>query len=140
MPARNWAMPPAVRAKGNRTSWVSVLPYQPAMLAATMKVAAAKPNSPRMDGAATGDSTIVLWSRQKVWSAVSASAVRPLVIVLTSPPDVSRVGSFFLRAFPWAGVHRRDFGDLVTARARFIRGRVSVAASHSGRAHRTRGS
>jgi hypothetical protein len=31
-----------------------------------MKVAAAKPNSPRMDGAATGDSAIVVCSRQKL--------------------------------------------------------------------------
>jgi hypothetical protein len=49
---------------GNRKLGVVLPPYQPARLAATTKVAAAKPNSPRIEGAATGCSEICAWLRQ----------------------------------------------------------------------------
>src|SRR5436189_184894 len=52
IPAMNWAMPPKTAANGARTSGVVAWsPYHPATLAATMNVAAAKPKSPRIDGA-----------------------------------------------------------------------------------------
>lgn len=57
-PAANWARPPNVAANGNRYCGVPASPYQPAMCAATISVAPAKPNSPRIDGAAIGVSTI----------------------------------------------------------------------------------
>jgi hypothetical protein len=48
MPAANCAMPPKVSANGARYAGDEELPYHPARFAATMKVAAAKPNSPRI--------------------------------------------------------------------------------------------
>lgn len=55
IPARNCATPPKTAANGARYRGEVVwFPYQPARLAATMNVAPAKPNSPRMDGGAIG--------------------------------------------------------------------------------------
>jgi len=54
IPARNWANPPKIAAKGNRYSDVAEVPNQWAIFAATMKVAPARPYRPRIDGAAIG--------------------------------------------------------------------------------------
>src|SRR3954470_7710811 len=64
MPAMNCATPPNAAANGNRKVGDLVSPYQPARFAATMKVADAKPNSPRIDGAAIGWRTTRVCSRQ----------------------------------------------------------------------------
>src|ERR1700754_2782705 len=69
----NCASPPAVKAKGKSVKGVAVLPYQPARLAETMNVAAAKPNSPSTDGAATGVSVILVRSRQNAEAEASAA-------------------------------------------------------------------
>src|ERR671937_1704302 len=54
MPARNWARPPNMAANGASASGDFDVPHQPARFEATMKVAPAKPASPRIDGAAIG--------------------------------------------------------------------------------------
>src|SRR5919198_4240275 len=54
MPARNWARPPNIAANGASASGDLGVPHQPARFEATIKVAPAKPASPRIDGAAIG--------------------------------------------------------------------------------------
>jgi len=54
MPAANWARPPKKAANGKTYRSVFDPPYHPAMWAATISVAPADPNRPRMDGAAIG--------------------------------------------------------------------------------------
>src|ERR1700754_898046 len=100
MAARSSAIPPAARAKGKRISGGSAGAYQPARLAATKKVAAAKPNSPRMDGAATGNSAMAVWSRGFPHSGGSPTDLHPSVSVLNSPPDP---WPFPARALPGPG-------------------------------------
>src|ERR1700754_4638061 len=100
MAARSSAIPPAARAKGKRISGGSAGAYQPARLAATKKVAAAKPNSPRMDGAATGNSAMAVWSRGFPHSGGSPADLHPSVSVLNSPPDP---WPFPARALPGPG-------------------------------------
>jgi hypothetical protein len=56
--------PAGERGERKRKLGVVVPPYQPARLAATTKVAAAKPNNPRIEGAATGCNEICAWLRQ----------------------------------------------------------------------------
>jgi hypothetical protein len=73
MPATNCARPPNVAANGNRKMPEVVVPNHPAMLAATMKVAPANPNSPRIDGAAIGCRNTRVWFLQ----ALVSSAVKP---------------------------------------------------------------
>src|SRR5919198_2532 len=88
IPARNWARPPNIAAKGAsaRPDWG--VPHQPARFDATMKVAPAKPKRPRIDGAAIG------WRKIRVATpsfnpsrAMSSSVWRRLdSIVLIMPP------------------------------------------------------
>src|ERR671937_2736354 len=54
MPAMNCATPPNIAANGANASGDFGVPHQPARFDATMKVAPAKPASPRIDGAAIG--------------------------------------------------------------------------------------
>src|ERR671931_859392 len=77
MPARNWASPPKNMANGNRNCGEPLVPYQPARLAATMKVAPANPYRPRIEGAATG------WSTTRVGTPSRAGSGAPL----TDPPS-----------------------------------------------------
>src|SRR5690242_11591707 len=64
MPARNCARPPNTAANGNRNSPDRLVPYQPARVAATMNVAAAKPYRPRIAGGAIG------WTTNRVRSSI----------------------------------------------------------------------
>src|SRR5918911_2913367 len=54
IPAMNCATPPNIAANGASASGDFGVPHQPARFEATMKVAPAKPASPRIDGAAIG--------------------------------------------------------------------------------------
>src|SRR5579875_2763129 len=77
MPARNCASPPKTAANGNMYTSEVALPYQPARLAATMKVAPAKPNRPRIDGAAIGCRNTRVCDRQ---AAGSSGEIAPLLV------------------------------------------------------------
>src|SRR5437868_4139380 len=70
MAARNCATPPNIAANGNRYWPDFASPYQPARCADTMNVAAANPNSPRIEGGAIG------WSMTRIRSSM-AGAVAP---------------------------------------------------------------
>jgi hypothetical protein len=73
MPAANCATPPKSPANGNRYWPELALPNQPARLAATMNVAAEKPKSPRIEGAAIG------WRKTRVCRTQSSCvATAPL--------------------------------------------------------------
>src|SRR5919206_2922777 len=54
IPAMNCARPPNIAANGASASGEVGVPHQPARFDATMKVAPAKPASPRIDGGAIG--------------------------------------------------------------------------------------
>src|SRR6185437_6558660 len=73
--AAPWAIPPAATANGKISSGDLAFPYQPTRFAVTMNVPAAKPYSPRMDGAAIGCRNTRAWSRHSV-----SSPLTPLVL------------------------------------------------------------
>src|SRR3954470_316422 len=87
MPAMNCATPPNAAANGNRKVGDLVSPYQPARFAATMKVADAKPNSPRIDGAAIG------WRTTRVCSRQFERSLVPLRCGFFPPPLVVQGGA-----------------------------------------------
>src|SRR4051794_25314590 len=90
IPARNCARPPNVAANGKRTAGPAGPPYQPARYAATMKVAPAKPNSPRIDGAAIGCRKTRVWSTHSRWSRARASL--PLCVCGAAAMWISLLG------------------------------------------------
>src|SRR3954451_18193900 len=78
MPARNCARPPKNAANGKRYPGVDALPYHPAMWAATMNVAPAKPNKPSTDGAAMGCKTTRGRAKSPYQPSVSALSATPV--------------------------------------------------------------
>src|ERR1043165_4544953 len=73
-------MPPAATANGKINSGDFAFPYQPTRLAVTMKVPAANPYRPRIDGAAIGCRKTRAWSRHSRSSPL-APLVVPCVVV-----------------------------------------------------------
>src|ERR1700754_2164627 len=116
----NCASPPAVRAKGKSVKGVAAVPYQPARLAETMKVAAAKPNSPSTDGAATGVSVILVRSRQKVEAEASVAGRESFSVNICTCLQV-------LRRFPPRFIWVRDDVNIGPG-ARVLMGAERVAA------------
>src|SRR5436853_5921091 len=83
IPAMNWAIPPKTAANGASTSGVvEWFPYHPATFAATMNVAAAKPNRPRIDGAAIGCKKILVAKPSAAPSTPAIATARRSSIVL----------------------------------------------------------
>src|SRR5689334_23456748 len=72
-------MPPAATANGKINSGDFAFPYQPTRLAVTMKVPAANPYRPRIDGAAIGCKKTRAWSRHSRSSPL-APFVAPCVV------------------------------------------------------------
>src|SRR3954470_20398334 len=106
-------MPPNAAANGNRY-WADVgLPYQPARLAATMKVAPEKPNSPRTDGAAIGETT------NRVRSSTPA---RPSVVDRLNRPSAAVVAMWCLLGSGPLGYPTSSKPRTGAVRARTFRG------------------